>query len=154
AGWAAGLLGMTVVGVFLCCGGGLLLSLFLPAIQGARESARRAQCTANLQRIGQAMQNYHDAYQCFPPAYVADEKGRPLHSWRALLLPYLEPNLAAQYRWDEPWDGPNNELLHARMPAVYHCPSDPSPSTTGVTDYVVVHGPGAIFDGAKCSRLA
>ncbi|OYV85053.1 MAG: hypothetical protein B7Z73_14310, partial [Planctomycetia bacterium 21-64-5] len=88
-------------------------------------------------------------YGCFPPAYVADDKGRPLHTWRVLLLPYLDPTLAAQYRYDEPWDGPNNRLLHARTPAVYRCPSDPSPGISGITDYVVIVGPGTVFEGGN-----
>ena len=153
-GFVAGMLALAGIGLCLCCGGGVLLALFLPAVQSARESARRTQCTANLQRIGVAMQSYYDDYDCFPPAYVADDKGRPLHSWRALLLPYLDKPLAAQYRFDEPWDGPNNRLLHARVPAIYHCSSDSEPSTTGATDYVVINGTGAIFDNTKCTKLA
>ena len=89
------------------------------------------------------MQNYYADYGCFPPAYLADAKGRPLHSWRALLLPYLDPPLAAQYRFDEPWDGPNNSLLVSRIPDVYRCPSDSEPTTANTTDYVVINGTGA-----------
>ena len=153
-GWAVSLLAMMAVGLVLCCGAGVMLALFLPAIQNAREAARTAQCQANLQKIALAMQTYYDTYDSFPPAYVADAKGRPMHSWRALLLPYLDKPLAAQYHFDEPWDGPNNRLLHHRIPAVYRCPSDASDVMNGVTDYVVISGPGAIFDGNKSSKLA
>ena len=71
-----------------------------------------------------------------------------------LLLPFLDQTLATQYRLDEPWDSPNNRRLHARMPAVFRCPADGSPTTSGVTDYVVISGPGAIFDGTQCTKLA
>ena len=57
---------------------------------GASEYAYRSQCANNLNRIALALHNYHDAYKCFPPAYVADEEGRPMHSWRVLILPYME----------------------------------------------------------------
>ena len=147
-----GMLALVAIGLCLCCGGGLLLALFLPSIQGAREAARRTQCAANLQRIAAAMQSYYTDYGCFPPGYVADNKGRPMHSWRVLLLPYLDPPLAAQYKLDEPWDGPSNSRLVGRIPAVYRCPSDTSPATLGVTDYVVINGPDTIFDGPKCTK--
>jgi prepilin-type processing-associated H-X9-DG protein len=152
-GWAVSLLGLMAVGLVLCCGAGVLLALFLPAVQKARETARTTQCAANLQRIGLAMQSYYDTYGSFPPAFVADAKGRPMHSWRALLLPYLDKTLAAQYRFDEPWDSQNNRRLHAKIPAVYRCPSDPSPTTSGVTDFVVISGQGAVFDGTTSSKV-
>lgn len=152
-GWTAGVLGLMAVGLIACCGGGVLVAIFLPAVQNAREAAHTAQCGTNLQRIGMAMQTYYNTYNSFPPAYVADAKGRPMHSWRALLLPFLDKTLAAQYRLDEPWDGPNNRALHARMPAVFRCAADPSPATSGITDYVVISGPGAVFDGTQCTTL-
>src|SRR5262249_42952585 len=79
--------------------------------------ARRSQCKNNLKQIGLAMFNYHDAYGCFPPAYIADADGRPMHSWRVLLLPFLdEAARYRKYRFDEPWDGPNNSELATSVP--------------------------------------
>ena len=67
-----------------------------------------------------AVANYHDTYKCYPPPFIADADGKPMHSWRILLLPYLERNdLYKQYRFDEPWDGPNNRKLADQMPAQY-----------------------------------
>lgn len=67
-----------------------------------------------------AVANYHDTYKCYPPPFIADADGKPMHSWRILLLPYLERNdLYQQYRFDEPWNGPNNRKLANQMPAQY-----------------------------------
>lgn len=152
--WTSLLLTIAAVGLCLSCAAGVLLVIFLPALQRATANARRQQCTANLQRIGIAMQSYYVDYGSFPPAYVADAKGRPLHSWRALLLPYLDPPLAAQYHFDEPWDGPRNLLLADRVPDVYRCPDDALSEVANTTDYVVINGTGTIFDGSKCTKKA
>jgi prepilin-type N-terminal cleavage/methylation domain-containing protein len=72
---------------------GVLIALLLPAVQAARESARRAQCTNNLKQIGLALHNYHDWIGTFPlgavmaPGWVNDSNHL---SWRALILPQLE----------------------------------------------------------------
>ena len=59
-----------------------------------------------------AVANYHETYGCFPPAYVADRDGKPMHSWRVLILPFLEQReLYNAYNFAEPWDGPNNRKL-------------------------------------------
>lgn len=153
-GLASKLLGVAVIGLCLICVAGLLVAIFLPTLQQASANARRQQCAANLRRIGVAMQNYYSDYGCFPPAYVADAKGRPLHSWRALLLPYLDPALAAQYHFDESWDGPRNTLLADRAASVYRCPDDAQSNVSNTTDYVVINGAGTIFDGSKCTKMA
>src|SRR4051812_10595310 len=78
------------------------------------------QCLGHLKEIGIALHNYHADYGVFPPAYVADASGRPLHSWRVLILPYLEQKpLYNRYNFSEPWDGPNNRRLASQMPGVY-----------------------------------
>ena len=138
-------------GLFLlCCGGSFLL---LPAVQQAREAARQSVCQNNLRQISLALHSYHDMYQCFPPAYVADAKGKPMHSWRVLILPFLEasPPVIA-YRFDEPWNGPNNRRLADQMPAVFRCPS--SPYGSPMTHYVAVSGPNAAFNGRNCIKTS
>jgi hypothetical protein len=132
---------------------GVLLGLLLPAIQAAREASRRVECTKNLKTIGEAMQAYHKTYGRFPPAFVPDENGKPKHSWRVLLLPFLhEQALYAQYRFDEPWDGPHNMALAQQMPHVFRCPTD-SPSDLSWTNYAMIVGPHAISTGATSRRL-
>src|ERR1700756_827274 len=76
---------------------GVLAGLLLPAVQSAREAARRAQCVNNLKQMGLALQNYHDARQVFPMGYVAYKKfvdgvtdTAPGWGWGAMILPQLE----------------------------------------------------------------
>ena len=136
-----------VVGVLVVCGG-ILAALLLPAVQAAREAARRAQCTNNVKQISLALHMYHDEYGSFPPAYIADENGLPMHSWRVLILPHMgEQALYNAYDFDEPWDGPNNRALADLMPSIYMCPSSPSDPTQ--TNYMVVTGKGTLFPGAE-----
>lgn len=147
---SAGVLIVILVGalVAMVMCGGVLAALLLPAVQAAREAARRAQCTNNLKQIALAMQSYHDVYGAYPPAYLADANGKPMHSWRVLILPFVgRQDLYARYRFDEPWDGPNNSQLAAPTPAVYRCASDPA--TANTTDYVAITGPGTMFDADK-----
>ncbi len=140
------------LGVVVVCGG-ILAALLLPAVQAAREAARRAQCTNNLKQIALAMHNYHDSYGCFPPAYLADDKGKPMHSWRVLLLPFLEQQaLYEAYNLDEPWDSPANQRIAATMVPAYRCPSEPNAGPQ--TNCTMLVGPGTISDGASCTSIA
>ena len=141
-----------LIGAVAC--GGILLALLLPAVQAAREAARRAQCSNNLKQIALALQIYHDVNGQLPPQYLADENGNPMHSWRVLILPYMEQQaLFDQYDFSEPWDGPHNSQLAARMPAVFRCPSEPATGGT-ITSYVGVSGPGTIFNGPNSTRFS
>src|SRR5262245_40841618 len=72
-----------VVLVVFCGGAGV--ALLLPAVQAAREAARRAQSSNNLKQIGLALHNYHSVHNTFPPAVVTDASGKPLYSGRVLL---------------------------------------------------------------------
>ncbi len=95
--------------------------------------------------IGVALHNYHDAYRSYPPLAVQDKKGRPLLSWRVLLLPFLEQTeLFDQFRLDEPWDSPHNLPLASRMPHQFRCPSDKS-SQPNASSYVAISGNGTMF---------
>ena len=85
-----------------------------------------------------------------PPAFIADETGRPVHSWRVLLLPYLdELPLYLQYNFDLPFDHPQNQQLQGQMPAVFACPLDPLSASLGETNYVVVTGSATLFPGTS-----
>jgi len=102
-------------------------------------AARITQSRQNLKQIALALHSYHDQYQCFPPAYVLGPDGKPWHSWRVLLLPFLgEQTLAAKYRLDEPWDGPHNRQLQMLRPKVYASALQKSRSANVVTYLGVV----------------
>ena len=140
----------TLMAIVLVIGG--LLGLGSRAVHQAREAARASQCLCNLCMIKLALLNYHEANGSFPPAYVADADGKPMHSWRVLILPYLEHNpLFATYNMAEPWDGPNNRKLLDLRPNVYDCPS--RGAGRGLTSYVAIVGPGTAFPGSKTTKL-
>lgn len=142
---------------------GIGVALLLPAVQAAREAARRMQCSNNLKQIALAMHNYHDTYKAFPPAYTVDTDGNRLHSWRTLLLPYLEQNpLYDQIDLDKPWDAPENRHLADIVIPTYACPSHPNEGTS-YTHYMVIVGsskngedervPGPLFQGEQPPRM-
>ena len=127
---------------------GVAIALLLPAVQSAREAARRAQCVNNLKQIGLGMLNYHSTNDVIPAA-IADDDGKPLLSWRVALLPYIEEQeLFNEFHLDEPWDSPHNKGLIDRMPASYACPSE-GLEEPGTTTYRIAEGPGASFPGPE-----
>lgn len=128
----------------------LLGALLAPAVQNPRGGGHGPRCKNNLKQIGLALHNYHDVYGSFPPAYVADANGKPMHSWRVLLLPYIdEEPLYKKYRFDEPWDGPNNSKLHSHVPKVYRCPQSGSNNLA----YLAVTGKYAAWPGATARAI-
>ncbi len=134
--------------------GGVLIALLLPAVQAAREAARRAQCTNNLKQLALAMHNYHDANGAFPKPAITDKDGKPLLSWRVAILPYIEQQeLYNKFHVDEPWDSPHNKALIKEMPVTYACPSRP-PTAPGMTTYQGFVGPGAFFEEGKATGIA
>ena len=142
---------VAIVGVLLVCMllcGGVLVALLLPAVQAARTAARRTQSINNVKQINLALLNYESANGHFPPAYVTDEDGKPMHSWRVLILPYLEETaISEQYDMSQPWDSPANlALTEQYCPPVFQSPSDPSVANTTYTSYVVPVGPNTLFN--------
>ncbi len=133
-----------VLGVFNCL---LTVAMLLPLLSSdASSAARRAWCTNNLKQIGLAMHNYVSAQGCLPPAAIADRNGRPLLSWRVLIIPYLDEaaTVYANLHLDEPWDSPHNLAFLEKMPTVYACPSDRE-HPPGMTGYQVIVGPETPF---------
>src|SRR5579871_2644436 len=101
------------------------------------------------------MHNYHAVHGRLPPAVVYGKDGRPLYSWRVLLLPYFnQGDLFNEFRLDEPWDSPHNLGLLPRMPATYAPPAGKAWKVPpGHTVCKVFYGKGAAFEGREGLRL-
>ena len=120
----------------------------VPAVFGARQSARRASSMNYIKQIGLAMHNYHDVYGHLPAAYTTDDDGKPLLSWRVHILPYVEEMpLYKEFHLDEPWDSEHNRKLIPRMPQAYKAPG--SKAAEGKTNYVTPRGDNTVFPGSK-----
>ncbi len=148
---AAARLGSIVQVVVLIGFVGLLLLMVMPRrffSFGAREAARRAGCSNNLHNIAVALRNYEDKYHCLPPASTVDAEGKPLHSWRTLILPFLEQKaLYDQIDLTKPWDDPANQRVRETVLKVYECPSNEThESMMTHTTYLAVVVPGGCFN--------
>lgn len=94
---------------------------------GAAGAARRSICINNLKQIALALHSYQAEHGTLPPAYTVDSESRPLHSWRTLILPYIEQQeLYNKIDLTKPWDDPANAAAWENAPSIYHCPSDSS----------------------------
>ena len=131
----------------------LLIALLLPATRSARSAARRAQCVNNLKQIALALHNYEQAHKALPPAYTVDANGRPLHSWRTLILPYLEQEpLYRSIDLSKPWNDPANaKALETSLP-VFRCPEAVGPRNT--TTYLAIVAPNGCLIPKESRRLA
>jgi len=141
---------LVVLGILMT----LILGILMPVALGVRETFQHIGCRTNVKLIGIAMHQYEEVHGSFPPAYIADESGDPMHSWRVLLLPFLDRNdIYKKYDFDEPWDGPNNSKLHNLVVEYYKCPRDGPHAKDTDTSYVVVVGPNTMFPGAESVRF-
>lgn len=127
----------------------IAIGMALPAVSASREAARRIQSTNNMKQISLAIHNYAQAHKVFPPAYTVDKNGKPLLSWRVLLLPYLEGDgISKEFHMDEPWDSPHNKKLLAKMPKVYQSPAS-KVAGQWKTNYLTVRGKDTMFHGKE-----
>jgi len=111
---------------------GVLIALLLPAVQAAREAARRMQCTNNLRQLGLAAHNYHSALNCFPPGFmlVGLSGGTPGGwAWGVFLMPYIEQSplrnklSVTKYTLEEVVNDPTLVLMLQTDLSVFRCPS-------------------------------
>ncbi|MCH7726718.1 MAG: DUF1559 domain-containing protein [Planctomycetes bacterium] len=127
----------------------------------------------NLKQIGLAIQMYHDTFQKLPEATVCDAAGRPLHSWRIFVVPYMFSSpLFSMYRQSEPWNGPNNQKLAFGKPVrwtakggasefspltpiySFRCPClHEEDSSKCITNYLAVTGAGTAFPDDQRVRM-
>jgi hypothetical protein len=122
--------------------------LLLPALGAAQEAFRRTECVLKESAIATAFMAYYLDHGTLPPAFSVDASGRPLHSWRVLILPYLGDDAKALYdqiRLDEPWNSDANATFHAQTPDVFRCPSVKE-LKEDETSYSVLLGDEGFFD--------
>ena len=120
----------------------ILIALLLPAVQQAREAARRSVCQNNLKQIGLALHNYHDVHRTFPPGWIGVEsgvvnfEGESGFGWGAFILPYVDQApLYQSFDFDESMVHAMNLSKLKQTLSVYLCPSDPKQDTWKITDH-------------------
>jgi hypothetical protein len=127
---------------------------FQASVQKVRSTAGRMQSLNNLKQLGLAMHSYHSMHDHLPPAALYSKEGKPLLSWRVLLLPYLDQGaLYARFNLDEPWDSPHNKKLLPLMPRVYAVSGQAQPGDAYKTYFRVFVGKGTAFEGTTGLHL-
>jgi Protein of unknown function (DUF1559) len=146
--WRPNLLGcLVVIGIV-----GVLIVLLIPMRRSAGP-ARRMQCANNLKQIGLALILYEEKYGALPPAHTVDAGGKPLHSWRTLILPFMEQTpLYEKIDLSKPWDDPANKVAFDVGVPAYACPSTSGPITQTV--YMAVAVPGGCFQPTEPRKLS
>lgn len=128
--------------------------IILPALNQPRKR-RRHPCINRIRSLSLAIINYEAGEGHFPPPYLVNADGQPEHSWRVLILPYLDDPEAAetykQYRFDEPWNGPHNRRLATRMPKVFRCTDEISKNKMH-TSYLAIVGEDTMWPPGKYRR--
>ncbi|MEL6896417.1 MAG: DUF1559 domain-containing protein [Planctomycetota bacterium] len=126
------------------------------AVANVQTASLRAQCRANIKKIATALNEYEADNGVYPPAVIFDKNGKPMHSWRVLILPYLgHKDLFDQYNFNVPWDQQTvtmpggwggSTTLDYQRPDVYR-----SPTSSGFSEcsYFVITGPRTVFPGKK-----
>ena len=111
-----------------------------PPVNGHAPS-KQLRCKVNLGNIGRAVLQFEKDHGHLPPPYLVDEDGQPMHSWRVLILPYLErQDLYDAYDFSKPWDHADNLKLEKLMPKLYQCPSYRGKDAGITTSYVAIVG--------------
>jgi hypothetical protein len=129
----------------------LLIVTIVPRVQEAVRKARFNSCNGNMKIIGISILNYADYHGHFPPAYTTDAEGNPLHSWRTLILPFMEQQaLYDSIDLTKPWDDPVNAAACSTHLRVYQCPDLPNAVTRvgNLTTYLAVVTPESLIRAA------
>ncbi len=130
-----------------------LVAAMGPAVKASQGAAKRVRSVNNLKQLVLAMHNYAQAHgDRFPAAVMFGPDGKTPHSWRVAILPYLDQQgLYDQYKFDEPWDGPNNRKLIDKMPQMFAHPDERSRTSSS---YYMPTGPHTISPDTQGSTLA
>lgn len=144
---------LIAIAVLLVVGGSILIvNWVVREVHSAREEALRGVCQGHLKRLALALSLYCHDYGTLPPAYVEGQDGKPMHSWRVLILPYLEcGSFYNQYDFSQSWSSQHNLALARSHPDVarnFQCPCDPG-ARGGCSSYLVIVGPETLWPGAR-----
>lgn len=130
---------------------GLTVAFVLPAIQQAREAARRSQTKNNLKQIGLSLMNYHDVHRTFPSGGIVDVSGRGHHGWMAMIMPFIDQNaFFADIDCRVPWDVNINRHRYRLSLTCYRVPGVAEVVTTD--DFPVTHfmaNPAVMFQNSS-----
>jgi hypothetical protein len=142
----------------------VLVAAVLAALCSAKPLPRsdpfgNRECSAQLISIATALRSYHDLHGCFPPAVVRDAAGRPLHSWRTLIMPHMEyASNFRDYNFGEPWDSTDNRIFATRVRGSGYwpgqCPTTTSTKVILPTQYCYIVGPGRTNDHDQLPTFA
>lgn len=139
---------LAVVGV-----GGIVIALLSPAMRVSRPAGLRTACMNNLKQIALGLQLYAEKHHALPPAYTTDAHGKPLHSWRTLILPFIEEGeLYKSIDLTKPWDDPANAEAFKKVVPVYQCPG--SGYEDNRTIYLAIVAPESCIQATESRRLA
>ena len=135
-----------------------LSGLPIPAVSNVHHgTSDRVVCTNNMREIAMALHQYHQANGCFPPVFLPDKSGKPLHSWRVLILPYLKyDDLYKSLDLAQPSNSPRNwQMLLDGQPQEFECPNDHhAKSPSSETSCLAVVGTNAAWTVDKPRKLA
>jgi hypothetical protein len=138
--------GTAIIGLWLLGSSGVTTDKLL--------SPQQTRSIDNMKQIMLAIHNYHAARHEFPPAYSVDKSGKPLLSWRVLILPFMEGDtLGRQFHYNEPWDSEHNKKLLAQMPDIYKAPGS-KVAGQWKTNYLAVRGKDTVLSGDKPNSFA
>jgi prepilin-type N-terminal cleavage/methylation domain-containing protein len=139
---------------------GVLVALLLPAVQAAREAARRTSCTNNLKQIGLALQMHHNSAKRLPPGWlgfqpgtnIPDPEGERGWGWAARILPYMEENNVAKsmVHYHKPLTDDLNKQARELVLSAFRCPSDLEPETFTLE---MEDGGGPVAELGKCNYV-
>jgi hypothetical protein len=144
--WPAKLLGAFFSLLFIGCLALFIAMVFFPSAKNAVGVRQRTLGMSNVKQIADALNSYRMSHGTYPTPTVVDPAGKPLYSWRVLILPQLGyDSLYNAYQLDQSWDSPTNLNLMTQMPPVYACPGNMNALAGQETNFALIVGPGTLF---------